>query len=76
MPFGGFFSSALWFPVLMAIALWSLYWKAKALWRSARNGQKGWFVALLLINTLGILEILYLYVLGNKAESTKINKGL
>lgn len=30
-----------------------------ALWKAARNGQKVWFVALLLAPTLGLLEIVY-----------------
>lgn len=52
--------------VLIAILLWSLVWKGFALWRAARRGEKGWFVALLVINTLGILEILYLFVFSRK----------
>jgi hypothetical protein len=46
-------------PVLM---VWSLIWKGLALWRAAHNDSKPWFIALLLINTVGILEILYLFV--------------
>ena len=29
-------------------------------WYAARGGQKYWFVAILIVNTLGILEIIYL----------------
>jgi Family of unknown function (DUF5652) len=47
---------ALW---ILAI-LWSLLWKGMALWKAARNNQRGWFVVMLIIQTLGILEILYL----------------
>lgn len=47
-------------PVLVIIALWVLVVKGYALWCAARGGQKRWFIALLLINTLGILEIVYL----------------
>ncbi len=55
--------------VLFAIVLiWSIVWKGLALWRAAREGSKPWFVALLVINTLGILEILYLYVFSKKGE--------
>ena len=50
-------SMFIWLPSLV---VWSLFWKGYALWRSARNSQKGWFVFLLVVNTLGILEILYL----------------
>ena len=51
------------FGLLIALLiLWSFVWKGLALWRAARLGHTGWFVALLIINTAGILEILYLYV--------------
>lgn len=42
------------------LALWSLVWSAMALWHSARNGHKVWFVVFLLVHTLGILEFIYL----------------
>ena len=48
--------------LLIPLLLWSLVWKGLALWRAARLNQKWWYIALLPINTLGILEILYLYV--------------
>lgn len=47
--------------VLIIVALWSLFWKGLALWHAGRRGEAGWFVAILLINTLGILEIIYLF---------------
>ena len=56
--------------MFFAIIIWSLVWKGLALWRAGRNGDKKWFVALLIINTLGILEILYLYVFGKKKDQT------
>ena len=40
-------------------AVWSLIWKAVALYRAGSLRHKGWFTALFFINTLGILEILY-----------------
>ncbi|MES2225464.1 MAG: DUF5652 family protein [Patescibacteria group bacterium] len=46
--------------LLAAVTLWSLAWKGVALWFSARNHQKAWFVVMLIVNTLGILEIIYL----------------
>lgn len=47
-------------PLLILVVIWTLAIKGYALWQAARNGQKGWFIVLLLINTLGILEIIYL----------------
>ena len=47
---------------IILIALWTFPWKGVALWKSARLQQKWWFIALLLIQTLGLLEILYIFV--------------
>jgi hypothetical protein len=44
------------------LAIWSLVWSGLSLWKSARNGDRYWFLALLLIHTAGILDILYLFV--------------
>ena len=46
---------------ILAAVIWTLAWKGVALWRSASLRQKWWFLAILLINTLGILEIIYLF---------------
>lgn len=49
------------FLVLIAIlAIWDFVWKALALWRCGRNNQPRWFMAVLLINSFGILPIIYL----------------
>ena len=59
-------------PWIIVLALvWSIPWKAWALWRSARLNQRYWFVVLLLVNTLGILEILYLFVFNKKQLKTE-----
>lgn len=64
------FNQGSWVMLLMLVFIvWSFIWKGLALWQSARNGHKVWFVALLLINTVGILEILYIYVFGNNKTS-------
>jgi len=48
---------------MVAIVLWSLPWKALALWKSARNSHKWWFLAFMILNTLGLLEIFYVVIL-------------
>ncbi|OGZ44084.1 MAG: hypothetical protein A3J55_00915 [Candidatus Ryanbacteria bacterium RIFCSPHIGHO2_02_FULL_45_17b] len=55
--------------VFLLIALWTLPWKAVALWKAARRNERGWFVALLLINTMGLLEIFYIFVLTKQANT-------
>ncbi|HQB59399.1 MAG TPA: DUF5652 family protein [Candidatus Moranbacteria bacterium] len=48
--------------VFVLVLLWSFPWKGVALWMSARRGHLGWFVALLVLNTLAILDILYIFI--------------
>ncbi|MDO8557401.1 MAG: DUF5652 family protein [Candidatus Jorgensenbacteria bacterium] len=50
--------------VLAVVVAWSLIWKGLALWKAARNDSKPWFVALLIVNTAGLLEILYIFWLN------------
>ena len=57
---------------LLVIIAWSLVWKGLALWKSAREGSKVWFVVMLIVNTLGILEILYLFVFSSKSKPAAI----
>ncbi|HCC83218.1 TPA: hypothetical protein DEP96_00010 [Candidatus Uhrbacteria bacterium] len=47
--------------VIILLALWSIFWKGLALWHAARHGQGWWFGIMLILNTAGILEILYLF---------------
>jgi ABC-type multidrug transport system fused ATPase/permease subunit len=48
--------------LLVLVLIWSLVWKAIALWKAARKGHLVWFIILLVVNTLGILEILYIFL--------------
>jgi methionyl-tRNA synthetase len=52
--------------LLILIVAWVLYFKGIALWKSARLEHKKWFIALLVINTFGILEIYYIYKVAKK----------
>ena len=54
--------------LLVIVVLWTLIWKGMALWKAAHQESKVWFVVLLLVNTVGILEILYLYVFSKKSS--------
>lgn len=48
-------------PYFGIIMVWSLFWKGLALWHSAGRKESWWFIALLILNTAGILEIFYLF---------------
>lgn len=47
--------------LFFVVFLWSLFWKGLALWKAASLKQRNWFVALLILNTIGIAEIVYLF---------------
>lgn len=48
------------FPLVIVLIAWTLTAKGLGLWRAARNGDKEWFIVMLVLNTLGILELIYL----------------
>ncbi len=49
-----------WLAIILAV-VWSLVWKGIALWRAGRSNHLGWFIVLFIVNTLGILEIIYIF---------------
>jgi hypothetical protein len=57
-----------WLPMagvaLIVLVAWGIFWKGLALWHSAQRGQPWWFVILLIVNTAGILEIIYLFLVA------------
>ena len=64
-------------PILLFILIaWTLYWKGMALWKSSHLNHQKWFIAMLILNTLGILEILYLYVFSKKSAEVVKEKNV
>ncbi|MFT4858697.1 MAG: hypothetical protein ACI9UV_002015 [Algoriphagus sp.] len=47
-------------PFLILLAIWEIVWKLIALWKAGRNNHLAWFICLALINTAGILPIVYI----------------
>ena len=62
----GGFSDPLWF---FAFIAWIIVWKGWALWHAARREESLWFIVLLIVNTAGILEIIYLFFVAKKKLS-------
>jgi len=61
-------------PIFLALLAWMLAWKGVALWKSVKNNHKIWFVAFLVVNTFGILEIVYLFYFSAASNNReKIN---
>ena len=60
---------------LVLVLIWVLIWKGLALWKAAKKKSLVWFIVLLLVNTLGILEILYIFLFsGISSEKPKAKK--
>jgi len=45
---------------LIPLVIWEIVWKGIGLWKSGRNNQLKWFIAIFILNTVGILPIVYL----------------
>lgn len=56
---------------LLILLFWSTTWKGLALWKASRRHQIGWFVALLIVNTAGLLEIFYLVAYHDMKDKAK-----
>lgn len=52
--------------IIIFLAIWTIPWKGVALWKSARLNHWIWFVVFLVVNTLGILEILYIFIFSKR----------
>lgn len=57
--------------ILVGLTMWVLPWKGWALWKAAKLGSKKWFIAILILNTLAILDILYIFVFSKKSEKVE-----
>ena len=56
--------------VIIIASIWTIAWTGLALWKAARLNNQIWFVVLLVVNTLGILEILYLFIFSKRQPRT------
>lgn len=57
-------------PLFYLVIAWAVIWKGIALWHAARNRQLVWYIAILIVNTVGILEIVYLIFFRKKGQDT------
>ncbi len=59
--------------IFILAAIWVFPWKGIALWKAARRDDKIWFIALLVLNTLAILEIFYIFIFSKKEKAPERN---
>jgi hypothetical protein len=61
-------------PWLIAlIMVWVLFWKGYALWIAARNSSRWWFIVLMIVNTFGLLEIIFIFGVAKKTPKDLTN---
>lgn len=70
--FSSFLTNFAWLVILLI--LWTLIWKGIALWKAAKNDSLPWFIILLVLNTLGLLEIIYICFVKSKSATKEIKK--
>lgn len=54
--------------VFLALFAWTIYWKGMALWKASKRNEQKWFIAILVLNTIGILDILYIYIFSERGK--------
>ena len=59
-----------WLGVIGVLAVWELIWRSIALWKAAGHKQLTWFIVLAILNTAGILPIIYILFFQKKTIQT------
>ena len=52
----------LFYAYILSAVVYEFFWKGVGLWKAAKNDQKGWFVAMLVTTTVGILPLFYIFI--------------
>ncbi len=50
--------------VIVILGIWEAVWKGIALWRAGVDRNLLWFVLMFVLNTVGILEIVYIFAIS------------
>ncbi len=62
-----FLNDHIWF--ILAIWLFDYILKAIALWIAARKEAKAWFILILILNTVGILPLAYIFYFSKQERN-------
>lgn len=54
--------------ILIPLIIWDLVWRGIGLWKAGRNNQIVWFICMLVLNTVGILPIIYILFFQKKSK--------
>ena len=59
---------------LMPIFVWDVTWRLLAMWRAVKENQKIWFVLFMIVNSVGLLPIIYLVFVAKEKFWVKKNQ--
>jgi MFS family permease len=59
---------------IFILAIVDVALKGWGMWRAARLEKLGWFIALLIINSMGILPVIFLLLTNEEYEKKKLKK--
>lgn len=66
---------ALFLTLIFALVIVTIVLKGVALWKAARLTDTRWFIIMLVINTAGLLELFYIFVVAKKKENQPENQS-
>ena len=66
--------SPLFIVIFAILMIWELIIKGIGLWKASKNNQVTWFIVMLVINTIGILPLIYLNFFQKKMPELKPRK--
>lgn len=65
--FRTFFSQPLVTTIMfLVVMVWEFAWRGFGLWKASKNNQRNWFIAMLVVNSIGVLPIIYLKFFSKK----------
>lgn len=56
-------------PFIIVLIVWDGIWKLLAMWKAGRNNHLSWFICIAVINSMGILPIIYILMYSKKSET-------
>ena len=66
-----FANNTLYTLLVIPLVIWDLTWKGISLWHSSKENSKYWFIAILLVNSAGLLPIIYYFYFRKNSINDK-----
>tara|TARA_Y100000034_G_scaffold135595_1_gene208187 strand:- start:997 stop:1227 length:231 start_codon:yes stop_codon:yes gene_type:complete len=60
--------------LFLVAMIWDLIWRCFGVWKSTKNNQPIWSILFVLLQTMGILPILYIFIFSKMKKKTSAKK--